>query len=795
MVISGYGGGLKHELYNIMRSFRRNCLGLLIVLISVVATPSCQNLSDVWYAIDDIDERLTSVEENVEKMNTNIDALSKVCDALENNVSISRVIRLQDDSGYQITFSDGESIVIRDGRDGKDGVDGKDGEDGVDGKDGHTPVIAIDYDSVNGYYYWTIDGEPLLDPSGNKVRANGADAVVPRVAIGSSLGEEYDKDATYISVDGGKTWTKISGGSAASFFKSVTVDEASGKVTMVLADGTSIELPYVKDFMFAFAKSELSIPYGSDAQIGVTQSGVATYQIVKPDGWKASLKDDVLYVKSPSPANDFADTEGEIAVIAVSRSGFALIAKLNVGIQGGGIKVETTTGSRTVTLACAPDASLSSYRVYQKVFTQEEAASIDDDGILTALEDVPYLEFTKDDTVTLDVPDRMDAGSKAVVFLLLYDQKGGLAGVERVEFTVTVGRVELALSGDPTLSSATLTLTPNEWTEYYFLWVGKKSILESFKINEKDPASLIAFLSKVNETDKEAPLPVWLDTAGDRTFEDLTDDTDYTAVCVPVKGNESLEPVGDLTMLEFKTKSKSDIQPTVTAQIVPEASDWLYTTVMFKNSANSVNLYEMVVGKEEWDAYLEKNKGKDNRGYLVANAEKHPCDGVQELSLRFDTHLSSSIYILSMTENPAGVKSEISTIEHTTPAYVQGSATLAIQVLKDQIKSDNVMVNCNVSDDEVISYILCCETEEKWSEITQSGSESDNPGALYEYVCRNGKKFDKRVESEVQSFTGLKEDTRYNVWALAIDNEGKYGKITQSQPFTTAKKDSGSDSK
>jgi hypothetical protein len=88
--------------------------------------------------------------------------------------------------GYSITFSKSGTIVIyhgkdgedgKDGNDGQDGVDGKpgaDGNDGADGKDGHTPVISVRKDT-DGVYYWTLDGEWLLDADGNKIPTTGKD--------------------------------------------------------------------------------------------------------------------------------------------------------------------------------------------------------------------------------------------------------------------------------------------------------------------------------------------------------------------------------------------------------------------------------------------------------------------------------------------------------------------------------------------------------------------------------------------------------------------------------------------
>lgn len=244
---------------------REKCGGGLFAVLSACVLPACKtDLSDVWNSIDNIDDRLSQVEKKIEEMNTNIDALGKICDALSSNVSVSSVTPLQDASGYEIVFSDGTKATIH----------------------------------------------------------NGTDAELPRLASGASLGEPYVQDATYISVDGGKTWTRISGENGVSFFESVKADESSSKVTLVLADGTVIEVPFVKDFMFAFAESEVKVAYGAEVEVPVTQKGVVTSQIVKPDGWNVTLKEDAVIVKAPSLANDFAETEGDVAVIAVSKGGF-----------------------------------------------------------------------------------------------------------------------------------------------------------------------------------------------------------------------------------------------------------------------------------------------------------------------------------------------------------------------------------------------------------------------------------------------------------------------------------------
>ncbi len=146
--------------------------------------------SRIWDAIDeledlydDLDERVEDLEEACEKMNTNIEALQTLVSALQNNDTITTIAPIKQGDkvvGYTISFSKSEPITIYHGNDGKDGANGADGQDGAngvdgkDGKDGYTPQIGVAKDSDN-VYYWTLDGEWLLDESGNKIKAVGTD--------------------------------------------------------------------------------------------------------------------------------------------------------------------------------------------------------------------------------------------------------------------------------------------------------------------------------------------------------------------------------------------------------------------------------------------------------------------------------------------------------------------------------------------------------------------------------------------------------------------------------------------
>ena len=269
---------------------------LSLVLAASLVLTSCSDPFDdsaIWEALNeygetikDHEQRIATLEELCKQMNTNISSLQTIVEALQNKDYVTAVVPVVKDGitiGYTITFSKSQPVTLYHGEDGKDGANGQ------DGKDGYTPQIGVKQDE-DGVYYWTLDGEWLLDESGNKIKAvgsdgkdgqngsdgkdgadgedgkdgndgqngsdgkdgqdgkDGKDGITPQLKI--------EDDYWYISYDNGATWTKLgkatgedgqdgkdgaNGSDGDSFFQSVTQDEEC--VYLTLADGTIITLP------------------------------------------------------------------------------------------------------------------------------------------------------------------------------------------------------------------------------------------------------------------------------------------------------------------------------------------------------------------------------------------------------------------------------------------------------------------------------------------------------------------------------------------------------------------------
>ena len=228
-----------------------------IAAAMLLAAVSCQqDLSDVNGRLEDLEGRVARLEKLCEEMNKNISSLQGIVSATETGdviTSVTPIVEGGKTVGYTLTFAKGDPITIyhgqdgADGKDGKDGKDGTNGKDGKDGADGHTPVIGVKQDT-DGIWYWTIDGEWLLDTNGQKVKAVGTDGAEGKDGVTPQL--KIEDGYWYVSTDNGATWTQLGKATGAdgkdgkdgtdgkdgdSMFQSVTVSET--EVTFVTADG------------------------------------------------------------------------------------------------------------------------------------------------------------------------------------------------------------------------------------------------------------------------------------------------------------------------------------------------------------------------------------------------------------------------------------------------------------------------------------------------------------------------------------------------------------------------------
>ena len=297
----------------------------------------------IWNEVEQIKDRVETLEQAVIKTNEDIVALQTIVAALQNNLYVVAVNTTTD--GYIIEFSDGTTATINNGKDGANGQNGT-----------NAPIISVKQ-AEDGNYYWTMDGEWLL-VDGERVRANGHDgengasgtpgndAIAPQVRINDTT-KEWE-----ISTDGGNTWTSTgvvaegkdgangsngsngtNGTNGDSLFKKVDTSNPN-YVVITLTDGTELCLARYDEscpvFLIAGATEVVKVEYGKSVELMVEESNIADYVVNTPQGWRADYSENVLTITAPAKDLCHYDKQGTIAITVVSHEGKSAIVKLNV---------------------------------------------------------------------------------------------------------------------------------------------------------------------------------------------------------------------------------------------------------------------------------------------------------------------------------------------------------------------------------------------------------------------------------------------------------------------------------
>ena len=337
---------------------------LTLLLLAALTLAACKyDDSELWEQVNQNTEelaaqaaRIAALEAWQAETNTNIQALQTLLSTTDYITAVTPVVKDGVEVGFTISFLNTPAITIYHGTKGDKG------------DKGDTPQIGA-AQAEDGNWYWTLNGELLTDTDGNPIRANGTqggqgdqgpagdDAPLPQLATGAKLNEQgvntdsqnedIEPDAIYLSVDGGQTWTRVSGEKGEqgdtgatgpkgdSFFKGIDTKNAD-YVTFTLADGSTFQVPRYTGISLTFDVPGVSLPYGQTAKIQCIVTGIDNptaddlYLITVPDGWKASISVNlILTVTAPADITSGAAT-GEILVMLDNKKGSTTIGRITV---------------------------------------------------------------------------------------------------------------------------------------------------------------------------------------------------------------------------------------------------------------------------------------------------------------------------------------------------------------------------------------------------------------------------------------------------------------------------------
>ena len=261
---------------------------LAMGLALAACTPEAYDDSAIKEQIDNLDDRLTKVEEDLATLELNVNAMKTLAEALKTGKYIESVVALADESGYTITFSDGSSIVIKHGEKGATGDTGATGETGATGaagKDGVTPTITVK-ENAEGVLCWYINGVEVCP-----------------VYEGTPVFSSVDGNL-YVTYPGETEAQWIGALTGKSIFDSVVVDEENGVVIFTFVGengqpGESFTLPLAVKFELVIdtkvalvgGATSVEIPYevkGANATTVVDVLTVACDAVVEAEVIKVS---------------------------------------------------------------------------------------------------------------------------------------------------------------------------------------------------------------------------------------------------------------------------------------------------------------------------------------------------------------------------------------------------------------------------------------------------------------------------------------------------------------------------
>lgn len=260
--------------------FTKKLLGLALSVLLLPVT-GCErtfvdDLFDIHREIDVLKESHEEMNRRLDNLNESAVTLQAIVEVLSSGYYVDRIDPVVEDGvekGYLFHFTNGREITILHGR---------------DGLDGHTPWLGVTL--VDEKYYWTLDGQLLLDDDGTPVPVLSETFTSPRFSISNGY--------WYLSIDGGVTWRLLGqatgedgqyGADGVQHFIRVDPDSYENMVVFVLADGTVLSIPRRPDIRLVLdsADEAVSIAERETVQVGyrLTSATRNTVVSVSSDGY------------------------------------------------------------------------------------------------------------------------------------------------------------------------------------------------------------------------------------------------------------------------------------------------------------------------------------------------------------------------------------------------------------------------------------------------------------------------------------------------------------------------------
>lgn len=241
----------------------------ILKTLCFIALPVLMGACDIRADLIGIQNDIDDLRGQIDQMNNSVSSLRTLLEEVQRGGIISSLQVLtegNDTTGYVLSFQDGRAITVH------------------EGVDGYSPRLSVREE--DGNWYWTLDGEWILDGDGKRIAAvarngvDGVDGLTPRLKI--------IDDFWYLSTDEGENWTQLGrakGVDAPSVFKAVDAS-ASDHITLTLMDDTVIEIPLYRpvELTLDLPSEDQALAPGETFPIRYTVSGSITEKTVVTAG-------------------------------------------------------------------------------------------------------------------------------------------------------------------------------------------------------------------------------------------------------------------------------------------------------------------------------------------------------------------------------------------------------------------------------------------------------------------------------------------------------------------------------
>ena len=288
----------------------------IICITLLVALYSCDERDDLRSDIDNLKERVATLEASIEQMNSDISNYQQMVEGKILVVGYSK----DEQDNYTIELSNGETVTIYSGK--------------VDMND--MPLFSV---NASGHWAYTINDmttELLVnDKPVSAIPEAGTAGVTPKLKVDAN-------GFWLISIDNGSTWNKLGNNqiadgtqavaNASSLFSNVTIDEATGQITFTIrADNSQVKVPiYGKDFYLTIKyEGTATFGLGQKQEFLVEQANVETATI-ENQTWGVKLTENKLIVTAPKTNVQGKEYEEQIYIKIFSKEGYCRVVKLPV---------------------------------------------------------------------------------------------------------------------------------------------------------------------------------------------------------------------------------------------------------------------------------------------------------------------------------------------------------------------------------------------------------------------------------------------------------------------------------